>query len=237
MAKTTSIRILHVGRRSNLTEELRAIIDTPEPVSLKGDGALGYRLDYDAVTSQKAALRRIRSMPPHIILVETEAKYNSRARFCEMVRYRLPTAAIIAVGETAPQGTFAFDDFIPTPLVRKQVLSVILHICIDCADYHLNLDPIHLNIATRMVKTPSGRYPMTPKQCQLLQLLMDRNGEVVSRGEIMETVWKTGYMEDTRTLDVHIRWLRECIEPEPSRPRYLTTVRGVGYKLSIPTDE
>jgi len=237
MAKTTSIRILHVGRRSKLAEELRAIIDTPDPVSLNGDHALGYRLEYDAITNQKAALRRVRSMPPHIVLVETDAKPNSRARFSEMVRYRLPTAAIIAIGDAPPQGTFTFDDFIQTPLVRKQVLAVILRICTDCADYHLNLDPIYLNIATRTVKTPSGRYSMTPKQCQLLQLLMERNGEVVSRGEIMETVWKTGYLEDTRTLDVHIRWLRECIEAEPSHPRYLTTVRGVGYKFSIPADE
>ena len=237
MGKTTSIRILHVERRSQLAEELRAIMDTPDPISFNGDDALGYCLEYGAVTSQKAALRRIRSLPPHIILVETDAKYNSRTRFCEMVRYRLPTAAIIAVSETQPRGTFPFDGFIQTPLVREQVLAVILRICIDCADYHLNLGAVHLNIATRTVKTPSGRYSMTPKQCQLLQLLMNHNGKVVSRQEIMETVWKTGYLEDTRTLDVHIRWLRERIETEPSHPRYLTTVRGVGYKFSIPADE
>ena len=236
MTKTTSIRILYVGRYSKLAEELRTIIETPDPLLLDDDGASSYRLEYDAVTNQKLALRRVRSLPPHIVLVETDAKYNSRVRFCEMMRYRLPTAAIVAVSETPPQGTFTFDDFIQRPLAREQVLAVILRICIDCADYHLNLDPIHLNIATRMVKTPGGRYSMTPKQCQLLQLLMSRNGEVVSRSEIMETVWKTGYMEDTRTLDVHIRWLRECIEADPSHPRYLTTVRGVGYKFSVPAD-
>jgi DNA-binding response OmpR family regulator len=75
---------------------------------------------------------------------------------------------------------------------------------------------------------------MTPKQCALLQYLMLRSNEVVSRGEIMDAIWETNYLEDTRTLDVHIRWLRECIEPDPSQPVYLVTVRGAGYCLKIP---
>jgi two-component system phosphate regulon response regulator PhoB len=49
----------------------------------------------------------------------------------------------------------------------------------------------------------------------------------------MEAIWETNYLEDTRTLDVHIRWLRECIEPDPSQPVYLVTERGKGYCLKI----
>ncbi|RIK33875.1 MAG: DNA-binding response regulator, partial [Chloroflexi bacterium] len=55
----------------------------------------------------------------------------------------------------------------------------------------------------------------------------------VSRSEIMQAIWETSYMEDTRTLDVHIRWLRERIEPDPSNPVYLVTVRGQGYRLNV----
>ncbi|MBZ0290929.1 MAG: helix-turn-helix domain-containing protein, partial [Anaerolineae bacterium] len=51
---------------------------------------------------------------------------------------------------------------------------------------------------------------------------------------LMEQVWNTAYMGDTRTLDVHIRWIREAIEENPSKPRYLKTVRGVGYRLDVP---
>jgi two-component system phosphate regulon response regulator PhoB len=50
----------------------------------------------------------------------------------------------------------------------------------------------------------------------------------------MKTVWETDFMDDTRTLDVHIRWVREAIEDNPSRPRILTTVRGKGYLFSVP---
>ncbi|MCX6043557.1 MAG: helix-turn-helix domain-containing protein [Chloroflexi bacterium] len=72
---------------------------------------------------------------------------------------------------------------------------------------------------------------MTPKQCALLEMLMLNHGKVVLRSDIMRLIWETSYLEDTRTLDVHVRWLRERIEPDPSSPIYLQTVRGVGYKL------
>jgi DNA-binding response OmpR family regulator len=62
---------------------------------------------------------------------------------------------------------------------------------------------------------------------------MENAGNVVSRQEIMQQIWDTDYMEDTRTLDVHIRWLRERIEQDPSAPQLLVTVRGRGYRLAI----
>jgi DNA-binding response OmpR family regulator len=62
-------------------------------------------------------------------------------------------------------------------------------------------------------------------------MLMSRRGEVISRREIMETIWETTFLEDTRTLDVHIRWLREQIEHDPSNPQYILTVRGKGYSF------
>ena len=72
-------------------------------------------------------------------------------------------------------------------------------------------------------------YSLTPKEFKLLRLLVRNAGQVCSRKSIMQEVWETDYLGDTRTLDVHIRWLREKIEPNPSRPRHLITVRGVGY--------
>jgi DNA-binding response OmpR family regulator len=72
------------------------------------------------------------------------------------------------------------------------------------------------------------------KEFELLSLLMSRAGEVVSRAELFDKVWGTDWLGDTRTLDVHVRWLREKIEQDPSAPRYLQTVRGVGYRLIDP---
>jgi DNA-binding response OmpR family regulator len=74
---------------------------------------------------------------------------------------------------------------------------------------------------------------MTPKQCALLNLLMARRNEVVSRSEIMQEIWQTNFLGDTRTLDVHVRWLREYIESDPSSPKRLITVRGKGYRFCV----
>jgi two-component system phosphate regulon response regulator PhoB len=85
----------------------------------------------------------------------------------------------------------------------------------------------------RTVVTPKGQYHMTPKQAQLLYYFLVNHNQVLSRRDIMQQVWDTSFLEDTRTLDVHIRWLRERIELNPSEPSYLVTVRGRGYRLSL----
>jgi len=72
-------------------------------------------------------------------------------------------------------------------------------------------------------------HNLTPKQFKLLHLLLKNPDQALSRKTIMQKVWETDYLGDTRTLDVHIRWLREKIEDNPSQPRRLITVRGVGY--------
>jgi DNA-binding response OmpR family regulator len=70
---------------------------------------------------------------------------------------------------------------------------------------------------------------LTPKEYRLLEVLMLTPGTVLSRKQIMKEVWETDYLGDTRTLDVHVRWVREKIEAEPGCPLYLKTVRRVGY--------
>ena len=69
------------------------------------------------------------------------------------------------------------------------------------------------------------------KEFELLALLMANAGEVVTRAVIFDEVWGTDWLGDTRTLDVHIRWLREKIEENASQPRLIQTVRGVGYRF------
>ena len=193
----------------------------------------GHLLNFESITNQRVALSSVRANPPNIIMVETDAKANSRVRFSEMIRYRLPTAAILAVGRTRPRGSFEFDGFIELPLESEKVVESLRLVCREFDDYQLNRGEVSLNIATRTVVSPLGRYHMTPKQCALLKLLMQRHGEIVHRKELMESIWKTDYLDDTRTLDVHIRWLRERIEPNPSAPIFLQTVRGVGYRLQL----
>ncbi|RME49079.1 MAG: winged helix family transcriptional regulator [Chloroflexi bacterium] len=70
-------------------------------------------------------------------------------------------------------------------------------------------------------------------ECRLLAVLMRNAGEVLSRKYLMQEVWRTNFIDDTRTLEVHVCWLRKKIEEDPRRPRYLRTVRGKGYQFAI----
>ena len=83
-----------------------------------------------------------------------------------------------------------------------------------------------LDLKKRTVAGPAGISRLTPMLAALLALLMRHPGEPVSRRTIMREVWDTSYMEDTRTLNVHVSWLRRRIEPQPLFPTYLVTRRG-----------
>lgn len=76
-------------------------------------------------------------------------------------------------------------------------------------------------------------YNLTPKEFKLLYLLINHHDQILSRKTIMQEVWETDYLGDTRTLDVHIRWIREKIEDNPSRPQRLITIRGTGYRFIL----
>ena len=82
--------------------------------------------------------------------------------------------------------------------------------------------------------TLSGRQIAFPlKEFELLELLMENVNRVLTRGQIIDRVWGTNYFGDTKTLDVHIKRLRSKIEEDPARPKYIQTVRGLGYKFEV----
>jgi len=90
-----------------------------------------------------------------------------------------------------------------------------------------------LNIQDSTLKKNGSEIHLTPKETKLLTLLMENVGKVVSRSELMQAVWNTEYLGDTRTLDVHICWLRQKIEENPRIPELILTRRGQGYELRI----
>jgi len=100
----------------------------------------------------------------------------------------------------------------------------------------LQVGEITLNVQKRCVYHGENYHRLTPKQAQLLHIFMKHAGRTLTRKFLMEEVWQTDYMGDTRTLDVHVRWLRERIERNPSDPRYLGTVRGIGYRFGVPEE-
>jgi len=88
-----------------------------------------------------------------------------------------------------------------------------------------------LDIARREVRVDDQPLAVKPKEYELLLFLAQHRGTVLTREFILERVWGWNFIGDSRTVDVHIRWLREKIEPDPSAPARIVTVRGAGYRF------
>jgi two-component system, OmpR family, response regulator len=95
----------------------------------------------------------------------------------------------------------------------------------------LKIKDLEIDTARHMVSKRGSTLELTPKEFDLLAFLARNKGLVFSRDQLLEKVWGYDFAGDTRTVDVHIRWLRGKIENDPNQPKLLRTVRGVGYKL------
>ena len=95
----------------------------------------------------------------------------------------------------------------------------------------LKVDDLEIDLARHRATLRGTMLELTPKEFDLLAFLARNRGFVFSREQLLEKIWGYDYPGDTRTVDVHVRWLRQKIEADPQSPRHLLTVRGIGYKL------
>ena len=131
------------------------------------------------------------------------------------------------------------DDYLTKPFSTRELIARIKALLrrVEMDARHprrpqiIAIGEIVLNFDARQVTKGNATLALRYKEFELLSLLMARAGQVVSRAEIFDEVWGTDWLGDMRTLDVHIRWLREKLEDEPGNPRLIQTVRGVGYRF------
>jgi len=102
----------------------------------------------------------------------------------------------------------------------------------DAADEVLQIGPVRMDVERHTVSVDGRPVSLPLKEFDLLELLLRNAGRVLTRGQLIDRVWGADYVGDTKTLDVHVKRIRSKIEPDPSSPHYLLTVRGLGYKLS-----
>ncbi|MEW5958968.1 MAG: response regulator transcription factor [Chloroflexota bacterium] len=119
---------------------------------------------------------------------------------------------------------------------QAELLQTIKAIEVQQRDRFIRLANLVIDCHQYQLLRGETQHSLTPKEFKLLHLLLKNSDQVLSRKTIMQQVWETDYLGDTRTLDVHIRWLREKIEQNPSQPRHLLTVRGVGYHFVTEPD-
>jgi DNA-binding response OmpR family regulator len=120
------------------------------------------------------------------------------------------------------------------PLPIDQIATVINLLARNSRTHVLAAGGLRLDLDGRRVHSYTGSHHLSPKEFRLLETFLRRPATVLTRRFLMREVWETDFVLDTRTLDVHIHWIRRKIEPDPGRPRYLRTVRGVGYYF-VPT--
>ena len=95
----------------------------------------------------------------------------------------------------------------------------------------LTAGPVRMDVDRHVVTVGGSAVALPLKEFELLELLLRNAGRVLTRGQLIDRVWGADYVGDTKTLDVHVKRLRSKIEPEPSAPRHIVTVRGLGYKF------
>jgi len=93
--------------------------------------------------------------------------------------------------------------------------------------------PVRMDVERHVVSVSGAQVSMPLKEFDLLELLLRNAGRVLTRGQLIDRVWGSDYVGDTKTLDVHVKRLRAKIEPDPGNPKHLVTVRGLGYKFEV----
>ena len=95
----------------------------------------------------------------------------------------------------------------------------------------LEAGPVRMDVERHIVTVNGAQTALPLKEFELLEMLLRNAGRVLTRGQLIDRVWGSDYVGDTKTLDVHVKRLRAKIEPDPANPRRIVTVRGLGYKF------
>lgn len=222
-ANMRPVRILYIGRGDSHYDKVWR--------DLLQDGA-----EVQFARTQTMGLQMARDMQPNIVVINTTNSHFSGERLCRLIGSRLPQTKRLLITEQGEGGHVECEERLNRPFTVRKLRDTLRKLTDRAAPHTLRAGQVELDLISRVVIGPLGRVHLTPKQCQLLAMFIQRPNQVISRSDLMQEIWDTHYLGDTRTLDVHIRWLREKIEVDPTRPLLLVTHRGIGYKLIVPAD-
>lgn len=213
-----------------------------EPLIVKGlKFALeqdGYEVD--AAYDGEAAIEKARGGQYDMILLDVMLPKASGIEVCQSIRERsdVPIIMLTAKGEDMDKILgleYGADDYMTKPFnileVKARIKTILRRVGMarEAVKMDITAGDLHINIGSRSVTSRGESINLTVKEFDLLQLFMSNPGRVYSREELLETIWGFDYLGDFRTVDVHIRRLREKIEPDPANPKYIMTKWGVGY--------
>ena len=220
MKQDKSLVILSVegsrGDHNSFTEDLRQ---------------KGYKVT--KASSGSAGLKLLDEVQPNVVVVDAASLRTSGMRICQSFRKadsEIPIILIVEENINVPEDVDA-NLTLHLPFTVQKLINRMRAYRPTDDKYVLRAGPIELNLQTQLVSSNGEQTRLTPRLVKILEMLIANHGEVVERDPLFKTVWETDYTGDTRTLDVHISWLRQAVEEDPKHPRLIKTMRGVGYKL------
>jgi len=191
---------------------------------------------FDVVAFQNGsqAVSKLKQTDPTVVVINAASLRSTGVRICHSIRKKDAKMPIVLIVEKEkPLDNDLADSIIALPFTAQKLVNRIKALMPSDGNNVVNVGPIRLDLEHRRVRSLGKNSKLTPRLITLLQILMDKHGEVVEREALFKKVWETNYTGDTRTLDVHISWLRRAIELDPDDPKFLKTIRGVGYRLDI----
>jgi two-component system response regulator RegX3 len=129
------------------------------------------------------------------------------------------------------------DDYVTKPYSSRELLARIKAVLRrgtepeDLLPATLEAGPVRMDVERHVVTVNGSQASLPLKEFELLEILLRNTGRVLTRMQLIDRVWGSDYVGDTKTLDVHVKRLRAKIEPDPASPRHIVTVRGLGYKF------
>jgi two-component system, OmpR family, response regulator RegX3 len=211
--------------------------------------ALSYMLGregYDAVVASTGpdALAEFDRAGADIVLLDLMLPGLPGTEVCRALRSRSNVPIIMLTAKDTEIDKvvgleLGADDYVTKPYSARELVARIRAVLrrrgdaadAPSADGVLEAGPVRMDVERHVVSVDGEQVPLPLKEFDLLEYLMRNAGRVLTRGQLIDRVWGSDYVGDTKTLDVHVKRLRAKLEPDPANPKYLLTVRGLGYKL------
>jgi two-component system response regulator RegX3 len=224
--------------------DLILLVEDEEPLA----DSVRYTLEREGfrvvvASDGRRALDRFRADGPSLVILDLMLPELSGLDVCRMIRQEsdVPIIMVTAKDSEADKVTgleLGADDYVTKPFsVRELVSRVRAHLRrarmtpSTTSDETLVGGPVVMDVARHEVRVGDQTVAFPPKEFELLGAFLRRKDRLLTREFLIEEIWGPGYVGDTKTLDVHVKRIRQKIEPDPHEPRYLVTVRGLGYKF------
>lgn len=193
----------------------------------------GYTVE--TVPNGAAALAQLANNCPDLVIIDAISLRTSGRRICQSLRKHAQGVPIVLIvdqnGETK-ENSGADVVLVPPFTLQKLVNRIRPLLPVEHKDT-MQVGPFKLDVQQRVARCQEKQARLTPRLVTLLKTLMENPGVVIEREHLFRQVWDTAYTGDTRTLDVHVSWLRQALETDPRHPQFIKTVRGVGYRLDL----